>query len=155
MNLLNSTKKEQERILKLHLNEATSTSSSGSYETPKAWDRDGELMYNNNMSGLVGVELDLDLPNEVDITGGEIGGFQDMGLKSSCGDNSDYDSVDASFSMEEPLTLNDFTKNTDESNNFLPDSLLNLFGDVNVGGDIEIELDEEPKKMRGSRKWRK
>ena len=37
----------------------------------------------------------------------------------------------------------------------LPDSLLNLFGDIHIGGDLEIELDENPKKLRGARKFRK
>ncbi len=59
---------------------------------------------------------------------------------------------------EEEFVLTDMIiepENEEEDDEFLPDTLLTLFGDVNIDGDLEIELDEEPQKMRGSRKWRK
>ena len=66
----------------------------------------------------------------------------------------DDEIFDVDISMDEPVTLKDF-KNTDKKNDFLPDSLFNLFGDVNIEGDLEIELDEKPKKLKGSRKFRR
>ena len=165
MNLLESNKNEKNRILKLHLNEQTSSSSAGAYETPMAFD--GEVDGRNN--NLVGVELVMSLPDEVDITSGNVGGFENVGMDTcpTCGichegpcdfsqmpDAVDDEIFDVDISMDEPVTLKDF-KNTDKKNDFLPDSLFNLFGDVNIEGDLEIELDEKPKKLRGSRKFRR
>ena len=169
MSILKTNNREKNRILKLHLQEQTTTSSSGAYETPKAFDREGDLTNNNNHAGIVGVELGMSLPDEVDITGGNIGSFKsvDMDVCPTCGichegpcnfsemsDEIDNEVFDVDISMDDPVTLKDF-KNTDKKNDFLPDSLFNLFGDINIGGDLEIELDEEPKKLKGSRKFRR
>jgi len=50
--------------------------------------------------------------------------------------------------MDEPYEEVDFM-DYEEKSDVLPDSLVNLFGN------LDMELDETPKKMRGSRKWRK
>ncbi len=150
------------------IEEATSTTSSGSYETPMVWQSGGELTQSPREE-IMGVELDIELPLEVDITGGNIGGFNDVeiGTCSSCGkchegpcdfshmsDGIDDGVFDVTIDMDDPVTLKDFN-NSQKTSDVLPDSLLNLFGDVHIGGDLEIELDEVPKKLRGSRKFRK
>ena len=169
MTRLETTLTEKKRIRKLHIQEQTSSSASGAYETPKAWDADGTLTHTTRGEDLVGVELTIDLPDEVDITGGNVGGFDDMGPSpcSSCGnshdgpcgypemsDEIDDEVWDIDIEMDGPNTLNG-VDSQEEISDVLPDSLLNLFGDVNVGGDLEIEIEEEPKKLRGSRKFRK
>ena len=161
MSLLKTKNREKNRILKLHLQEQTTSSSSGAYETPMAFDSEGDLTNNNTHSGIVRVELGMPLPDEVDITG------ENMDTCSTCGichegpcdfskipHEIDDEIFDVDISMDDPVTLRDF-KNTDKQNDFLPDSLLNLFGDVNIEGDLEIELDEKPKRLKGSRKFRK
>ncbi len=150
------------------MGESTSTTSSGSYETPMAWQSGGELTQSPREE-IMGVELDIELPLEVDITGGNVGGFNDVeiGTCSSCGkchegpcdfshmsDGIDDEVFDVTIDMDDPVTLKDFN-NSQKTSDVLPDSLLNLFGDVHIGGDLEIELDEVPKKLRGSRKFRK
>lgn len=165
MNTLDTNQNEKNRILKLHLQEQTSSSASGAYETPKAFSSHGDLTNTSRGEGLVGVELTLDLPNEVDITDGGLNAFEDMDLGgcSSCGEYHDGpcddlemgdESIDVNTPMEELLTLDDFIEDEGKSD-VIPDTLLSLFGDVNIGGDLEIEMDEEPKKLRGSRKFRK
>ena len=111
----------------------------------------------------------MDLPLEVDITGGDVGGFGDVGFSpcSSCGkqhegpcdysqmpDEIDDEGFEINVEMDEPLTFDEFTEEGEESD-VIPDTLLSLFGDVNIGGDLEIEIEEQPQKLRGSRKWRK
>ena len=150
------------------MGESTSTTSSGSYETPMAWQSGGELTQSPREE-IMGVELDIELPLEVDITGGNVGGFNDVeiGTCSSCGkchegpcDFSEMpegigdESFDVTIEMDDPVTLKDFNTPR-KTSDILPDSLLNLFGDIHIGGDLEIELDENPKKLRGSRKFRK
>ena len=150
------------------IRESTSTTSSGSYETPMAWQSGGELTQSHREE-IMGVELGIDLPSEVDITGGNVGGFTDMGMNvcSSCGkchegpcdfshmsDGIDDEVFDVTIDMDDPVTLKDFNT-PQKTSDVLPDSLLNLFGDIHIGGDLEIELDEIPKKLRGSRKFRK
>jgi len=150
------------------INESTSTDSSGAYETPRAWQAGGELTQPPREE-IMSVELGVTLPSEVDITGGNIGGFGDMGPSpcSACGNSHDgpcdYSEMpdeiddevwDIDIEMDGPNTLNGLDSQ-EEISDVLPDSLLNLFGDVNVGGDLEIEIEEEPKKLRGSRKFRK
>ncbi len=150
------------------IREYTSTTSSGSYETPMAWQSGGELTQPPREE-IMGVELGIELPLEVDITGGNVGGFNDVeiGTCSSCGkchegpcdfshmsDGIDDEVFDVTIDMDDPVTLKDFN-NSQKTSDVLPDSLLNLFGDVHIGGDLEIELDEVPKKLRGSRKFRK
>jgi hypothetical protein len=155
MNLLESNRNEKNRILKLHLNEQTSTASSGSYETPMAFSEKGDLTTNLRGDNLVGVDLVMSLPAEVDITGGRTGGFEDVGMEvcSECGICHEGPCGGGeSFHLDE-LLLDPDDESTDDS--VIPDTLLTLFGDVNIDGDLEIELDEEPKKMRGSRKFRK
>ena len=155
MNLLESNKNEKNRILKLHLNEQTSSSSAGAYETPMAFD--GEVGVRDN--NLVGVELVMSLPDEFDITKGDVGGFEkvDMETCPRCGmcheGPCNHEEMDVeSFDMDDLLT-----EPTDDtpSSDVIPDTLLTLFGDVNVDGDLEIELDEEPKRLKGSRKFRR
>jgi len=144
----NTSKQEKNRILKLHLQESTSTKSAGAYIDPKSWSDGGILTQNNSTDGIVGVELGLALPDVVDITGGNVGGFEDAFTCPTCGqmDGSCPHSEDVDDDMDLFLPIDEPEK---EISDFLPDSLLNLFGDV------EIEMMEEPKKMRGSRKWRK
>ena len=169
MNRLETNKNEKNRIRKLHLQEQTTSSASGAYETPKAWDADGTLTNTSRGEDLVGVEVTIDLPSEVDITGGDVGGFDDMSLNtcSSCGgqhdgpcdysempDEIDDEEFEVSIAMDEPLSLDEFSEE-DEESDVIPDTLLSLFGDVNIGGDLEIEMEEQPQKLRGSRKWRK
>jgi hypothetical protein len=139
MEKLYTKESEKNRIRKLHLQEQTSSSSSGSYETTKAWQRGGDLTNNFRGDNIVGVELTVDLPNEVDITGGKIGGFGDFNLE---------DDIELYDMMDEPYEEVDFM-DYEEKSDVLPDSLVNLFGN------LDMELDETPKKMRGSRKWRK
>ena len=112
-----------------------------------AFSEKGDLTTNLRGDNLVGVDLVMSLPAEVDITGGRTGGFEDVGMEvcSECGGGE-------SFHLDE-LLLDPDDESTDDS--VIPDTLLTLFGDVNIDGDLEIELDEEPKKMRGSRKFRK
>lgn len=168
MSSLNTNKIEKNRILKLHMQESTSTKSSGSYETPMAWQSDGELTQPPREE-IMSVELGVTLPSEVDITGGNIGGFGDIGPSpcSSCGNSHDgpcdysemsneIDGEDWSVDIEmvDPITLNGLDSQ-EEISDVLPDSLLNLFSDVNIEGDLEIKIEEEPKKLRGSRKFRK
>lgn len=168
MNRLNTDRNEKNRILKLHLQEQTSSSASGAYVTPKAWDADGTLTQTNRGEDLVGVEVTMDLPVEVDITDGGVGGFDNMGINtcSSCGgqhdgpcdysempDEIDDEGFEVSIDMDDPLTLDEFSEEDGESD-VIPNTLLSLFGDVNIGGDLEIEMDETPKKLKGSRKWR-
>tara|TARA_Y100001937_G_scaffold72208_1_gene98211 strand:- start:1650 stop:3326 length:1677 start_codon:yes stop_codon:yes gene_type:complete len=146
------------------IREATSTISSGSYETPMAWQSGGQLTQSPREE-IMGVELGIDLPSEVDITDG----FNDMGMSvcPSCGkchegpcdfhempDGLNGESFDVTIDMDDPLTLKDFNT-PQKTSDVLPDSLLNLFGDINIGGDLEIELDENPKKLKGSRKFRR
>ena len=161
MSLLETNNREKNRILKLHLQEQTTSSSSGAYETPMAFDREGDLINNNTNTGIVGVELAMSLPDEVDITGGNTDTCPTCGIchEGPCDFSQiphgiDDEIFDVDISMDEPVTLKDF-KNTDKKNDLLPDSLLNLFGDINIGGDLEIELDEKPKRLKGSRKFRK
>ena len=207
MSLLGTNKIEKNRILKLHMQESTSTKSSGSYETPMAWQSGGELTQPPREE-IMSVELGVTLPSEVDITGGNIGGFGDIGPSpcSSCGNSHDgpcdysemsdeiddevwdidieddlsynpkkvvhkddehividkdldweeeigYDDDDVSYEDGDWMVID--VDSQEEISDVLPDSLLNLFGDVNIGGDLEIEIEEEPKKLRGSRKFRK
>ena len=129
------------------IEEATSTTSSGSYETPMAWQSGGDLTQSPREE-IMSVELGIELPSEVDITGGNIGGFNDVetNVCSTCGQ-----------CHEGPCDFSEMPETIDNEvvSDVLPDSLLNLFGDVNIEGDLEIELDENPKKLRGSRKFRR
>ena len=145
MNLLETNKNEKNRILKLHLNEQTTSSAAGAYETPKAFDRGGELTQTERGDNLVGVDVVMSLPDEFDITGGSVGSFEDISLEGPENEEEEFVLTDMIIEPE----------NEEEDDEFLPDTLLTLFGDVNIDGDLEIELDEEPQKMRGSRKWRK
>ena len=145
MNLLETNKNEKNRILKLHLNEQTTSSAAGAYETPKAFDRGGELTQTERGDNLVGVDVVMSLPDEFDITGGNVGSFEDISLEGPENEEEEFVLTDMIIEPE----------NEEEDDEFLPDTLLTLFGDVNIDGDLEIELDEEPQKMRGSRKWRK
>tara|TARA_R110002051_G_scaffold286290_2_gene348811 strand:+ start:7932 stop:8402 length:471 start_codon:yes stop_codon:yes gene_type:complete len=156
MNVLETNLTEKNRIRKLHLQEQTSSSASGAYETPMAWQSDGELTQSPREE-IISVELGLELPSEVDITGGDIGGFGDRegNSCSSCGDYHDGPCDYSEMSDEiDDITIDDFNIPKEKSD-VLPDSLLNLFGDVNVDGDLEIEMEEEPKKLRGARKFRR
>ena len=129
------------------IEEATSTTSSGSYETPMAWQAGGELTQSPREE-IMGVELGMELPMEIDITSGNVGGFGglEMDVCPTCGQ-----------CHEGPCNFSEMPETIDNEvvSDVLPDSLLNLFGDVNIEGDLEIELDEGPKKMRGSRKFRR
>ncbi len=161
MSLLETNNREKNRILKLHLQEQTTSSSSGAYETPMAFDREGDLINNNTNTGIVGVELAMSLPDEVDITGGNTDTCSTCGKChegpcdfSHMSDGIDDEVFDVTIDMDDPVTLKDFN-NSQKTSDVLPDSLLNLFGDVNIEGDLEIELDEKPKRLKGSRKFRK
>ena len=129
------------------IKESTSTTSSGSYETPMAWQSGGELTQSPREE-IMSVELGIELPSEVDITGGNIGGFNDVetNVCSTCGQ-----------CHEGPCDFSEIPETIDNEvvGDVLPDSLLNLFGDIHIGGDLEIELDENPKKLRGARKFRR
>ena len=129
MSLLETNNIEKNRILKLHLQEQTTSSSSGAYETPMAFDREGDLINNNTNRGIVGVELAMSLPDEVDITGGNTNTCSTCGIchEGPCDFSKipheiDDEIFDVDISMDEPVTLKDF-KNTDKNFEHIPSDL--------------------------------
>ena len=146
-NTLNVTISERKRIRRQHLNEATSTSSSGSFETTKAWQNGGELTTNRSV-GIVGVEVGTVMPKEVDITGGSIGGFGD-GM--SYNNDKNEITVDVTIDSEDPLTLGGFLSDEEDSD-FLPGNLTDLLGDYNSEEEDGLSPSKRPK---GTRKFRR
>ena len=74
----------------------------------------------------------MSLPDEFDITGGNVGSFEDISLEGPENEEEEFVLTDMIIEPE----------NEEEDDEFLPDTLLTLFGDVNIDGDLEIELDE-------------